>query len=67
MRPLAISIFGSTVVAAAAYVVPHLLAMQLNRRIIAENDKVREFLTETSASGVVAKGDPNSSLFGSYL
>ena len=66
MKPIALSLFGSTVVAAAAYLVPHLLAMQLNRRIIAENDKVREFLSETSSSGQVS-ADPNSGLFGSYL
>ena len=66
MKPIGLSLFGSTVVAAAAYLVPHLLAMQLNRRIIAENDKVREFLSETSSSGQVS-ADPNSGLFGSYL
>ena len=63
-RPIAVSIFASTALACAAYLAPQVLALQLNRKIIANNEQVREFLTETKSSGEVQQGD---GLFGSYL
>ena len=66
-RPIAVSIFASTALACAAYLTPHFVAIQLNRKIIASNEQVREFIDSqqaTSSSGEVQAGD---GLFGSYL
>jgi hypothetical protein len=52
-RPIAVSIFASTVVAAAAFLTPQILALRLNQKIIANNEKVQKTLKgiETSSSG----------------
>ena len=65
-KPIAVSIFASTALACAAYLTPQVLALRLNKKIIENNEQVREFLSETSSSGQVS-ADPNSGLFGSYL
>ena len=67
-RPIAVSIFASTALACAAYLTPHVIALNLNRKIIANNDEVRKFLTETSTSGSMpSQPQSGDGLFGSYL
>ena len=66
-KPIAVSIVASTVIASVAYLTPHVIAMNVNKRIIASNEQVRDFIDSqqaTSSSGKVAPGD---GLFGSYL
>ena len=66
-RPIAVSIFASTVVACATYLTPHVIAMNVNKKIIASNEQVRDFIDSqqaTSSSGKVQSGD---GLFGPYV
>ena len=64
MKYVAISMFGCTLVAAAAYVTPHLLQARQVQAIIANNDRIAETL-ETGTSGEM--GSPNTGLFGQYM
>lgn len=65
MKYIAISAFGCTLVAAAAYVTPHLIQARQVKNIIANNDRIAETLG-TSTSGQ-EEGPTPPGLFGSYL